>query len=674
MGILNLLFKQPEQQEIKQRGVSLPKNKPVTYTPDTSYIGEYDPNYPTVDQYRKMAFDPDIAFGLMFISAPLLNLKPMVLESSGDVEEDAFVLEACNIFWHDLLHTSFSGALKFGHAPHEIVYGQQDVWVNYEEDFEDKQVLKKNAIIISGFKPLDQLKVEYLLKDGGLAGLRVYDNNGTHVLDLSKGFVHTRDRQYLDFSGVARQRPCFNSWYRTEIQEQLKQRYFEKRAGSGLIVEYPPQLQDDSGNPITGQSADQNLQSAKTLAGNYQDTPYALVPHDLDEKGENKWKVYFVEDKGQAKDLFESWKKDLRTDKLRGLGITDRALTQDSTGSQAIGKEHGDTFKESLSLEANWFFANLNKYVVPLLVKYNYGVNVKMPTIGYISTDDFKQGLMKDIILKMVEQSRFGTSGKEISVLQLSKEYNIPLIDKQETEAESKEEMEETGTPGSNSTDTAMSTNLKYITTADEVVSEIGKNLKERKIEMTPERKELTKKLAIQEDDRINKLNRIEDKYLKELEPILQEQDDRLIKRLKEDVKEYNFKAISDFKIPYMGKYKDSLSKFFYEVYELGIKTIKKDMGKNGEQIKDEIPLAGRQWINFKTELNSDNLENYYKSNIKRIVSDNQNKDPDIILAKITEKLKEMRDVRLQQSVKQSGINVLNQSRTDTVAGFVKTA
>jgi hypothetical protein len=72
--------------------------------------------------------------------------------------------------------------------------------------------------------------------------------------------------------------------------------------------------------------------------------------------------------------------------------------------------------------------------------------------------------------------------------------------------------------------------------------------------------------------------------------------------------------------------------------------------------------------------LNSDNLENYYKSNIKRIVSDNQNKDPDIILAKITEKLKEMRDVRLQQSVKQSGINVLNQSRTDTVAGFVKTA
>jgi len=638
------------QNEKQNEPVDISRNnyakKVFTYTPDISYIGEYDRDQPTVDQYRKMQYDPDLSFGLTFIKVPLLTLRPIIEESSGNIELDNFVLENLSMFWDSLLSSTFNGTLVYGNAPHEIIYDQQDINLDYEENGEEVHKVITNAIVIKGFKPIDQNNVEYQLKDGELAKIIVRDNSGTHELELDKGFVAVRDRKYLDYNGTARLRPCFGGWYKDEVQEQLKQRYYEKRAGSGFVVEYPPQTIKDDGSKLLPGDTDENQTAAENIAKNYMDTPYVLIPYQMDkDTKENKWKVYFLEDKGQAGDAFDLWKKDLRIQKLHGLGITDRALTQDDVGSMAIGQEHGDTFRQSLTIEARYFINDLNKYIVPLIVRYNYGSGIKLPRIGYAGIEPWKVDILKGIITDMVKLGTFDSDTKRVSVKQLSKIFGIPMEDKPKEEPEELEEMK-------------FKNEHKHIDL---------KNIKE-------ERKKIFDKALKNDDKRMKRLVEIEDKNIDFVGSIFNEQTDRLMNTIKTELKDnLNFKTISDLKIPFMGKYKDAISKFNYNVYELGIDTIKEEMGDNGRQIKRDIPLKYRQWLNFKTEMVADNLEHFYKSNIKKIISENQEKPFEDILGMIDLKFKELKDTRLEQSIRNNGIEILNQARWNAVSGFVQT-
>ena len=712
------------QNEKQNEPVDISRNnyakKVFTYTPDISYIGEYDRDQPTVDQYRKMQYDPDLSFGLTFIKVPLLTLRPIIEESSGNIELDNFVLENLSMFWDSLLSSTFNGTLVYGNAPHEIIYDQQDINLDYEENGEEVHKVITNAIVIKGFKPIDQNNVEYQLKDGELAKIIVRDNSGTHELELDKGFVAVRDRKYLDYNGTARLRPCFGGWYKDEVQEQLKQRYYEKRAGSGFVVEYPPQTIKDDGSKLLPGDTDENQTAAENIAKNYMDTPYVLIPYQMDkDTKENKWKVYFLEDKGQAGDAFDLWKKDLRIQKLHGLGITDRALTQDDVGSMAIGQEHGDTFRQSLTIEARYFINDLNKYIVPLIVRYNYGSGIKLPRIGYAGIEPWKVDILKGIITDMVKLGTFDSDTKRVSVKQLSKIFGIPMEDKPKEEPEiidqEKEKMGfKTDKIGSfedypneirhriSDPDKYSEFRRKEITNGVSII--LGKLKNDDKWEtqayrfdkekftmeqarkwiqdnfninlktIKEERKKLFDKALKNDDKRMKRLVEIEDKNIDSVGSIFNEQTDRLMNTIKTELKDnLNFKTISDLKIPFMGKYKDAISKFNYNVYELGIDTIKEEMGDNGRQIKRDIPLKYRQWLNFKTEMVADNLEHFYKSNIKKIISENQEKPFEDILGMIDLKFKELKDTRLEQSIRNNGIEILNQARWNAVSGFVQT-
>jgi len=401
---------------------------------------------------------------------------------------------------------------------------------------------------------------------------------------------------------------------------------------------------------------DPNETAAVNIGKNWQGSTFVAIPYEVDEKGNQKWRIEFPQDQGKAGELFKLWHQSNIQSKIRGLGITDRALTQEDVGSHAIGKEHGDTFKESLRVEAEWFIDNVNRYILPVVTMMNFGPEAPVPEIGMSAMDPKRMDLTAEIIRERVKQGNFTTDGMELDMERVAEIWNIPM----KRIEESKEAVHQNNAPQVKGKEVGQIPGMKAdLATVDKTETLTKKEVEDAKSAFF----KANEKASL---DRIKALNATEKPHIEKMTDISVDQNDKIVKSLETELNgDYSLASIKKMKIPMMGKMKDALKSMMFDTYEAGLKSAKDELNLKG--MSDEAVPAERKWINMTVDNTAFNMEHFIRSQINRAVIDDPDKsNPKDVVLRVSMKLKENVNARIKQIVRNHGVQMFNRARVWT--------
>lgn len=293
-----------------------------------------------------MRDDFQLGFGLGLVKAPIFNIEWDIECESDEIKD--FVKEEMKLVWRDLMRSALSG-IEFGFSPHEIIWKIENARVRFDK-----------------IKPLEpeysELKTDVYGKYIGL----VY--RGKVNIPAIKTFVFTHDREYLSLYGRSRLRRAKNPWNWCKNLYELMHRYFERRAEPPIVGYAPSEKMAD---PDTG-TEDDGVKIMLDLLSRMKAGASIALPHDPDEKGEQRWRVDLLQDDRRG-DMFLEVINHHETSKLRAVIVPERVATQGEAGTYAMAQAHARMF---LTLEDQLLedlLEQTTRYVVKRLTFYNYG-------------------------------------------------------------------------------------------------------------------------------------------------------------------------------------------------------------------------------------------------------------------------------------------------------------
>lgn len=266
--------------------------------------------------FDEMLRHPTIRLAVDIITAMLMR-QPWTVEG-----EDS---DYCMEIWKQL-------------EPHRETIIRSSLWGLLRDGWRCFEVWYEDGQAIAGIKPLrGTMTTPLVFEDTGeFAGVENVSTTQVVEIDAEHVIFVNFDNEYLGDLGEPLLRTAYGSYARWENCDEGAQRYDVKVAGGFLKVEYP----------IGEVDGVDNLETARTLALDFQAAGYGLIPRKVDpDTGEvmsGPWNVEHIAAGGGLQPNFIVREKYLDAMMLRAFGIPERTTTEGTFGTKAEAEAHAD--------------------------------------------------------------------------------------------------------------------------------------------------------------------------------------------------------------------------------------------------------------------------------------------------------------------------------------------
>jgi len=372
----------------------------------------------TYEQYRSIRLDPTIALARRTIVSAIVA-GSWNIAADDDVPEEAvdFMRHVMSLRETFLLNCVAYGSIDFG-------------WCGFEKIF----VVDENRIKINSLKPLlHDITTILVTNTGNFAGYRQRPANGTE-LDLAPDkCLHTAfEVEAGNLYGsplLENVRASYNMW--NESNDGAR-RYDKKVAGTHWIVRYPPGT-----GIVNGETKDNGDIAALLLAALESSGSLALpttTAEVLQELANVEvadlygWHVDLLSDDSKKQASFNESLQYLDKQKVRGLGLPERAILEGQHGTLAESAVQGDWATITFERLDREIVRIVNAQLVNQLIELNFGPEligkVRLEAAPLVDeTIGFYQDIYKEIL-------KTGDSGLDLAGLK--DKLNLPQVEENE--------------------------------------------------------------------------------------------------------------------------------------------------------------------------------------------------------------------------------------------------
>lgn len=376
-------------------------------------IGVYNPERISYTTFSNMARHHQMAFGTAFIRLPLEKVEWWPKCEDNDIT--AFLYQVLKPVWRKLIKSSMA-AIKYGWAPHEIVWREAKEYRVWDKDLGVDYTMP-GAFLFDRIKAIDVQTATLKLEDDRFAGFEQFSSGD---VEREKAYLFTHEEEFGNIYGRSRYVYSYDPWYWTSIIVAFCNRYLERYSMPTPLGKAPGGVTnvgtDDSPNDVNNLDLMQD-----TLEAVREGAPVTLPAN---EEGEPEWSIeYLTDDKrtSEFKDiltLYDSWM-------LRGLFVPERALTQDTqVGSNSMASTHADMFVMSEESLIKDIADAVSELLIPPLLAYNFGAKAPPATIEVEGFTSERKQLLKEIFVGMIEGGQARPAAEE-----LARELGVPMAE-----------------------------------------------------------------------------------------------------------------------------------------------------------------------------------------------------------------------------------------------------
>lgn len=372
----------------------------------------------SLNTYKLMRKDAQLQMGLKAIKLPIKAMRWWVVCQDENIK--AFVHFALRRVWSQMMSVILN-ALDFGWSASEKIWEVQKIQVERREKDGVVNAFNGQAILLKKLKDPDPSQVTILSDDNGdFDGFEQQPNCGHSVtVPAEKSFVFTNEKEFGNLYGKSLLRYSYDYWYWATLMYQFLNRYFERRGTPPIIARAPAGRTNLSGGSVID-----NLVLAQRAGESLTQSSVVALPSSLHE-GEDvpKWDLSYLKDDQRA-DMFMSYIDHLNAMKLRGLFVPERMVVQDSEmGAKAVADTHLDVFLMGLEGLTKDVIDHLNRYIVPQLIKYNFGENTPPAYIETSGLGKDSKNLLKQIIVSIIKKGGI----VPLDMMKALEELNLPI-------------------------------------------------------------------------------------------------------------------------------------------------------------------------------------------------------------------------------------------------------
>jgi hypothetical protein len=367
------------------------RNNPL----ETDLFEELDFDSIPFTTYKKMALDPQIIMGLFLLKGWIGGLSFDI--QTSDRQTKAIVEHVLGSVWSQLVRDLVDA----------VIYGFQfgeKVWFREEVELEDPLEDGKDKTVYSG-KIVGLKKVKFLDPDQDFKYFKDKNDEISYVtqrqrrgevkVERSKLVWFALDQTHSGIFGRSRLKACYTTWYYCQITHQYLLRDNEQRGAPHLEIRYPRGSTVIDGSPVG------NDELAVELGGAVKSTGVALLPSDIDEKGNYKWTIKYADNKqGQDSSPFMDYLRYGDVKKLSALGIPS-AVLGDATFGQADAQS--DMLLVIIEDIVSQIENVIQRDIVSQIVEYNFGPKqVSKVKLKIDRSSLGRKKLFKEILVNMI--------------------------------------------------------------------------------------------------------------------------------------------------------------------------------------------------------------------------------------------------------------------------------
>jgi len=350
----------------------------------------------SLQTYKKMSVDPEIAFGTFLLKGWIGGL-PYTVECPDPMIKGV-VDHILKGLWKDLIRNMMD-ALKVGFAFGEKVWERSEVSIAGEDDDGGKKMLYTGKITnLKKVKFLDPSHQFQFFKDKTDEIVRVQQSqrSGDKSVERSKLVWFALDQEYSSVFGKARYKNVYSEWYYSQVNVKYMLSDLQKRGSPHLELRFPRGKSRLDGELVS------NSAIAKSIAKKMMADGIAVLPSETYDNGEHKWTISYADTKQSgSKSPFLDYLRYSDSKKMKGLGIPPSVADAESNFSSADAG--GDMLVVVVEDIVNQLEDCIQKDVVDQIVEYNFGPEMK--SLVDLKIDKSALGrrrLMKEILKVMI--------------------------------------------------------------------------------------------------------------------------------------------------------------------------------------------------------------------------------------------------------------------------------
>lgn len=393
-------------------------------------LGVFNPKEVGTSTRLLMRCDPDVAFGLAILRAPIVNMTWAI--ESNDPEIKAFIEAALKRVYRKLA-TGQSMAIHFGRQLSEKVWSTGPFTTTIQNDVTGEQEFKTYpaAWTYHDFKAIDPRTYNMFVdkETDQFSGVqqrlsKFGDAKPTDIVGPEKVVLWSFRKEevwgHLDGFPVSDQ--SYEPWWAKAATNLFANRYFERKADPAYKALADAQIQTGDGRKLDGfqfiMSAILGLKGGGVIA----------LPNRRDQQGNLLFDVQPLADDKRG-DMFQQRIDALGQQILRGLWITDKAGTSDGTGSLAMAEVHADTMSAMMQgILTEWLDEVVNPQVVDPLVLYNFGAEALQRSETRMVSGGIAKGtqeLFKTILTQLLQAEQMTEAGGRVTLAERIDGVNI---------------------------------------------------------------------------------------------------------------------------------------------------------------------------------------------------------------------------------------------------------
>lgn len=348
----------------------------------------------TIQTYNKMDKDPLLSLGKIVLSGMIGALRYSI--KSKDPIVEAVTKAAYKGHHNDICSNIITVGRKLGFAFAEKTFKKQYVKLMINDDL-GGEVLGYDGEItaINEIKFINPEQDITYWQDRKTDKLAYVEQNvsGTLVkVPRSKLIWASLDSEFGNIFGESSYRRAYPFWYYDKINYQLMFKHLERSGSPHLEARYPSGYQTtEDGEQIANDDIMKNI-----VLGLYSNGA-CFLPHEIDEKGNQKWTVEFKEAKNQSPEPYIKFKELSDSKKLQSIYIPEASL-MNSNFSETDAKI--DILMIIAEHLVNQIEHVIKRDVINQLVEYNFGPEfTELVDFNIDRTGLGRRSLLKEIYL-----------------------------------------------------------------------------------------------------------------------------------------------------------------------------------------------------------------------------------------------------------------------------------
>lgn len=407
-------------------------------------LGVFNRQQVSIEHRLMMRNDPDVAFGLALLRAPIINLQWAI--EGRDEEIKAFVTEVMKVHYQKLAIAG-SMAMHFGFQVLEKVWEPTVLEVDVPgPDGGAPRPRKFNAWSYRRFKAINPKTLTLLVdtERDEWAGVEQRVGGVTRRAGPERCVLWSFRAQEVfgHLAGYPITDQAHKPWWNKEVTELYTNRYYERRADPSYKARAAASIQ-------RGERTEDGFKYMADQVLGLKDGSVIVLPDGVDPStGKFLFDVDLMADDKRG-DMFQARLDALSTQILRALWIPDKAGTSDGTGSLAMAQTHAETMAMGLQAVLNeWIDEVVNPQVVAPLVLYNFGeerLRASRTRLVGAGISAAMQGLMKELLLALLQTESLQADGVRTSLADridadaVAKQLNLPMRSQEELDQIAKE-------------------------------------------------------------------------------------------------------------------------------------------------------------------------------------------------------------------------------------------